>query len=112
MQQRDEATLLQIAQACADIVRLTEPLTRRAFDESPAIAIQVVYWLQVVGEGARRISLEARAANPEIPWQDMIALRNVLVHQYDEIDFSVVWRVAHHEIPDVLRAVLMLLPEQ
>ncbi|MBU4220741.1 MAG: DUF86 domain-containing protein [Euryarchaeota archaeon] len=47
--------------------------------------------IEIIGEAARRISEETQAANPEIPWSDLISMRNVMIHEYDDIDIGIVW---------------------
>lgn len=42
--------------------------------------------IQTIGEASRKLSAELRDANPHVPWSDIIGLRNILVHDYDEID--------------------------
>ena len=46
-----------------------------------------------------------RAAHPEIPWQQIVGMRNVLVHRYFGVDFDVVWSVVENDLPR-LRATL------
>ena len=55
--------------------------------------------IQTIGEACRKISQEVRDANPQVPWSDIIGLRNILVHDYDEIDEITVWRVLADELP-------------
>ena len=58
--------------------------------------------IEIIGEAANRVSRGFRAAHPEIPWQRIIAQRNVLAHEYGEIDDSLVWRVATARIPELI----------
>ena len=50
--------------------------------------------LEIIGEAARRVSEPLRPKNPEIPWSRIIAHRNVLAHEYDEIHQELVWKTA------------------
>ncbi|WP_292408536.1 MULTISPECIES: DUF86 domain-containing protein [unclassified Methanoculleus] len=50
----------------------------------------MIYHLQIIGEAVRGISSEFRAANPDIPWSDIIGMRNVLIHHYFGIDRNAV----------------------
>ncbi len=57
------------------------------------LSLHGVLWeLAIIGEAANRVSKETRDAHPELPWQRIIAQRNILVHVYDEIDVDLLWR--------------------
>ena len=55
--------------------------------------------LQIIEEAVRGISSEFRAANPEVPWSDIIGMRNILVHHYFGIDRDAVWNVLEDDLP-------------
>jgi len=55
--------------------------------------------LQIIGEAARAIPEDVRAMAPEIPWQKIIGMRNVLVHGYFAIDTDIVWDAATRDVP-------------
>ena len=66
--------------------------------------------LQNIGEAVRRLSPDFRAAHPEIPWQDIIGQRNVLVHEYGRINHDRLWLTGTSEVPDLIVALDALLP--
>ena len=55
--------------------------------------------LLVIGEAVRRLSVSVRERHPGLPWERIVGLRNVLVHQYDEIDWSTVWVILERDLP-------------
>jgi uncharacterized protein with HEPN domain len=59
----------------------------------------VIRWVEIIGEAARGLSEELRQAHPEVPWRQMIAMRNVLIHGYFDIDVDLVWSVAQNDLP-------------
>ena len=61
----------------------------------------VVHKLSVIGEAAARIPEELRAGNPNVPWPQIIAFRNILVHAYFGIDWEVVWGAAKDRCPNL-----------
>jgi uncharacterized protein with HEPN domain len=66
--------------------------------------------LEIVGEAARRVSETYRQAHPEIPWQSIIAQRNVLAHEYGEIKHELIWKVATIRIPELIPLLEKLIP--
>ena len=49
------------------------------------------------------------APSPEIPWQDVAGLRDILIHEYQGVDFAIVWDIAVNEVPALHQAVSELL---
>ncbi len=55
-----------------------------------------------MGEAASKVTTDTRSINPEIPWKEIIAMRNRLVHAYFDIDREILWRTAHDELPPLI----------
>ena len=47
--------------------------------------------------------------NPEIPWRSIIALRNVLIHEYFRVDLELVWRIVRRRLPTLKRHIETIL---
>jgi uncharacterized protein with HEPN domain len=72
---------------------------REFFYDDEMAQVWVIHHLQIIGEAVRGISPEFRTANPDIPWSDIIGMRNVLIHHYFGIDRDAVWNVVEHDLP-------------
>jgi uncharacterized protein with HEPN domain len=59
--------------------------------------------LEIIGEAARCVSQDGRDALPDIPWRAMIALRNVLAHEYGDIRYERLWVVCTEQLPVLIR---------
>lgn len=59
--------------------------------------------IEIIGEAARRVSDELKLKHPEIPWRRIIGQRNVLAHDYGEIDQARIWALADRDIIDLVR---------
>jgi uncharacterized protein with HEPN domain len=69
----------------------------------------IVHQLAIIGEAANHISKTFQQSHPEIPWQNIIGMRNILIHLYDEMDLDLVWKTVHSKLPELLRAIKPLL---
>jgi uncharacterized protein with HEPN domain len=76
------------------------------------LRLAVTHLVQTLGEAARNVSDEGRSAHPEVPWREVVGMRNVIVHDYLGVDDSIVRAVALNDLPSListLRKVLELL---
>ena len=64
----------------------------------------------IIGEATRRISEELKQEHPEIPWRKIIAQRNVLIHEYDDIDYKQIWEVATFHLVRLIDQIRPLIP--
>jgi len=62
----------------------------------------VVRNLEIIGEAAKNISEELKDRYPQIPWKDLAAVRDKLIHHYFGVNFDVVWDIVKEELPEVL----------
>jgi uncharacterized protein with HEPN domain len=66
--------------------------------------------LEIIGKAARRVSETCRHAHSEIPWQSIVAQRNVLAHEYGEIKQELIWKVVTVRIPELIGLLEKLVP--
>jgi uncharacterized protein with HEPN domain len=72
---------------------------RDVFEKDELIQSWFLRNLQIIGEAVRSMPKETQSLAPEIPWKKIIGMRNILVHDYFEIDTEVVWSVVENDIP-------------
>ena len=61
----------------------------------------VIRNIEVIGEAAKRLSVETRALFPLIDWRAVCGMRDVLIHNYVDVDIEEVWHTASHDVPHV-----------
>jgi uncharacterized protein with HEPN domain len=71
----------------------------------------VVRHLQILGEALRGVSPELRVRHGELPWSEIIGMRNILVHDYFDIDQDIVWSVVEHDLSGLRLALERILAE-
>ena len=81
---------------------------REAFEADQLTQDAVVRQLEVIGEATKRVSKELRSKNPDIPWSDMAGMRDVLIHDYIDVDLGVVWKTESEDIPNLKALILKL----
>lgn len=74
---------------------------RQSFEQNELIQTWFIQHLQIIGEASRVLSTNIREQNPQIPWSQIIGMRNILTHNYFEIDLEIVWSVVERELPNL-----------
>ena len=67
--------------------------------------------VEIIGEAANRVSEEAQRNEPEIPWLQIIGMRNRLIHGYDVIDYDLLWDTIANDLPPLIAALQNALGE-
>jgi uncharacterized protein with HEPN domain len=101
--------LLDILEAIARIERYVA-LWKARFLEDELIQVWIVHHLERIGEAAARLGREFHEAHPQVPWREMVAMRNLLVHEYFSVDLEEVWETAVRDLP-LLKAQIQTLLE-
>jgi uncharacterized protein with HEPN domain len=70
----------------------------QSFSEDFMTQDAVVRQLEIIGEATKRIAKELRNMNPHIPWTDMAGMRDILIHDYIDVDLDIVWKTASESI--------------
>lgn len=65
--------------------------------------------LQIIGEASRTLPEDVRSLAPEIPWSNIVGMRNILVHGYFDIDTDIVWDAATRDVPAIKPAMERML---
>jgi uncharacterized protein with HEPN domain len=87
------------------------PRGRAAFPDDEVAQSAVIRWVEIIGEAARGLTEELRQAHPEVPWRQMVAMRNVLIHGYFDIDVDLVWSVAENDLPKLAAQIRAIVEE-
>jgi len=82
---------------------------KEAFERDELVQTWMVHHIQVIGEAASGLSPEFRQRRSAIPWREIIAMRNLLVHEYFGIDTRTVWNVVERDLPRLKATIQRLL---
>ena len=96
----DRERLLDILEAIERIEKYAEE-GKGAFEADELIQTWVVHHITIIGEACRSLPADFQARYSNVPWADIIGMRNILVHHYFGIDTDAVWGVVEHDIPEL-----------
>jgi uncharacterized protein with HEPN domain len=98
-----------ILEAAAEIPPFTAGMGLAAFAADAKTRKAVTADFAVMGEAARHVLSDVVSANPEIPWQAMRDLRNLVVHAYFSVEPAILWQTIREDLPGLVAALESLL---
>jgi uncharacterized protein with HEPN domain len=104
--------LLDILIAARKVQRFTEGVIWEAFAVDEQLQYAIVKLIEIAGEAVGKITPPMRDAHPEIPWRDMINMRNRLIHEYARINLAIVWDVVQNDVPRLISFIEPLVPPE
>ncbi len=93
--------LNDIFSAIDEVEEFTKGMSYDAFAADRKTINAVIRSLEVLGEATKHIPAAVRKQHPDIPWKNMAAMRDVLIHNYMGVDLKTVWKVAKERLPEL-----------
>jgi uncharacterized protein with HEPN domain len=97
---RDLESLIDIQNAAQRIKRYVDGISRSELDANDEKLSAILYQITIVGEATKRLSPDFCTQHPEVPWREMAGMRDVIVHEYDQLDLEVIWDVVSHKLDE------------
>jgi len=101
MNKDDRIYIDHILQRIDQILKYISGKNQDTFREDQLTQDAVVRNLEIIGEATKRNSVEMRSKNPNVPWTEMAGMRDILIHDYIDVDVDIVWRTASESINEL-----------
>lgn len=108
--QRDQAYLLDILDAARLAIEYASRASKADFLQDTQLQDSIIRRIEIMGEAAKRVSLSTRESYPEIPWAEMAGMRNLMIHDYDDVDLDIVWDTVQNDLPQLIDRITPLVP--
>jgi uncharacterized protein with HEPN domain len=112
---RDREHLLDILESARLAIRYIANKTEEEFLADTQLQDAIIRRFEIIGEASRRISDGMQSVLPNLPWLEMIGMRNIMIHEYDDIDLHIVWNTIKKNLPPLIEsldAALLELPQE
>jgi uncharacterized protein with HEPN domain len=93
-----------------EAVVMAQGRSRSDLDADRQFNLALVRLLEIVGEAASRMTPEDRALYPDIPWLQIVGLRNRLIYGYDDVDLDILWQIITQDLPALVAKLERYLP--
>ena len=100
---RDKSYILDILDSAQRVYEYITSNSYERYYSDPMLQDAIVRRLTIIGEAVNRLSVEFKQENPNIPWTIIKGFRNILVHEYDSLDYDLIWQTVNNDIPKLIK---------
>lgn len=97
----DRIYILHMIDSMDQISEYTDQISMAEFKENRLIQDAVVRNFEIVGEAAKKVSIQTKKKFPHIPWKNMAGMRDKLIHNYMGVDLDAVWKTIEDIVPSM-----------
>jgi uncharacterized protein with HEPN domain len=102
MNEQDEIRLRHMLDAAREAVAFAEDHAREDLDSNQMLVRALSMSIGIIGEAASKVSADVQSAYPEVPWPQVIGMRNRIIHAYFEVNFDILWETVTDRIPELI----------
>ena len=102
MRQDDAIRLRHMLDSAQEAISFASGKKRENLDHDRMLVLSLVKDIEIIGEAATKISENCRQEHPEIPWKEIVTMRNRLIHGYFDINLDIVWKTITEELPPLI----------
>ncbi len=103
--------LIEVLEAIEKIERYIDSLSFEDFVKNEMVIDAVIRNLEIIGEAARNIPGEIRTKYSDIPWKRVVGFRNIVIHEYFDVDLEIVWVIVKERLPELKPQIKRMLKE-
>lgn len=107
----DILSLRQMLDHAREAVALLGDASCEELKTNRVLQLALTRLVEIVGEAAGRVSEATQVLNPQVPWPQIIGMRNRLAHGYDLIDLNLLWNTVTSDLPPLIVSLAALVEE-
>ncbi|OGL51313.1 MAG: hypothetical protein A3G31_03510 [Candidatus Schekmanbacteria bacterium RIFCSPLOWO2_12_FULL_38_15] len=112
MQKDDFIRLRHMLDAAKEAIKFAKNKTRDSLEADRMLTLSIVKDLEIIGEAASNATKECLEELPRIPWQNIISMRNRLIHGYFNINLDILWKTVTEDIPPLIAELDKIVPSE
>lgn len=111
MKDEDRIRIRHMIDAAEEASAFLTGVTEADFSKNRMFILSVIKDIEIIGEAASKVSANTKANYQNIPWSDIIGMRNRLIHGYFDVDVKLVWNTAKNNLPPLLNFLKKILTD-
>ena len=108
----DETRLRHMLDSAREAVEFATGKSRKNLDDDRKLSLAIIKSIEIIGEAASKVSEACKVENDNIPWRDIIGMRNRLSHGYFDVNLDMVWETVQTDIPNLIKALSEITPPE
>ena len=99
MKPDDKIRVQHMIDAAEETMSFAGDTSEQDFIKNRMLILSVIKEIEIIGEAASRISEDTKLEYPDIPWQDIVGMRNRLIHGYFDVNVKLIWNTVKNNLP-------------
>lgn len=99
MENRDLIRFRHMLDSANALLGFVDGKTRKHLNIDRMFSNAVIRELEILGEAANHISEKTQKLFPELPWKQIVGMRNTLIHAYFDVDYDIIWKTVNNDLP-------------
>lgn len=100
----DKIRIQHMIDAAEEALSFVSDKSENEFNRNRMLVLSIIKEIEIIGEAASKISEETRLKYNNIPWQDIVGMRNRLIHGYFDVNIKLVWNTIKNDLPSLLKS--------
>lgn len=109
MHEDDNIRLRHILDAGKEALAFSSGKTRKDLNTNRMLVHSLVRVIEIIGEAASKVSDDLKGSHPEIPWADIVGMRNHLIHAYFDVDLDILWNTVTKDLPPLISKIEQII---
>jgi len=111
MQPHDDIRLQHMLDSAEEAVEFAVGKSRNDLYDDRKLLLAIIKSIEIIGEAASKVSEARKAGDENIPWKDIVGMRNRLSHGYFDVNLDIVWQTGKTDLPNLIRALKKIIPQ-
>jgi uncharacterized protein with HEPN domain len=109
MKENDRIRIQHIIDAAQEALSFMRDVDQENFSNNRMMILSVIKEIEIIGEAVSKISDEVKLKYFDIPWKDIVGMRNRLIHGYFDVDAKLVWNTTKIDLPPLVSSLEAIL---